>query len=367
MDIKPIKVNSLRDLPEAPISQGVTLVRKTGTWKNVKPIIGERSAPCENACPLKIRIPKFIDYLTKHEQDKASLEILRWNPFPTITGRLCPAKCETGCNRNKYDEKVSIRELEKFLGDSFLNRKHIERKERKAGKVAVLGGSVSGMAAAYVMLSEGFEVHLFLKSHETFEDVREKIPSEVLDAEGKILKNAGLEFHENARFELSSIQKEYDFVFVSSFSYPTMVEVQEPKTGKTNYEKVYSSIEDQDISKTIKNAITAAYNIAASASGTEYIEEKLGRVVPFKEIITDYFNHEPSVKEILETGTAIQEALRCFSCGTCNSCGNCYVFCPDFAVKWVDNFPEFDYDYCKGCGVCVNECPRGILELIPEK
>ncbi|MDI6851759.1 MAG: 4Fe-4S binding protein, partial [bacterium] len=139
------------------------------------------------------------------------------------------------------------------------------------------------------------------------------------------------------------------------------------KVGKTEDEKIFVVAEEQDISRGIKNGLSVALYLTSKKEGKEYQEERLPRVVSYKEIITDYFNHEKAIPEIKSLEEAIKEALRCFSCGTCNSCGNCYVFCPDNAVRWIDNFPSFDYDYCKGCGVCVNECPRGVLELIPEK
>lgn len=366
MEIKPIKVESLKDLPEAPISQGTTLVRKTGSWKNVRPEMGERSAPCENACPLKIRIPKFIDYLTKNDPEKAALSILNQNPFPSITGRLCPAKCEVGCNRNKYDEKISIKELERFLGDYILDKKYIPVSSKTEGNALVIGSSVSSMTAAYILLSKGFEVHM-VTSEELFEDVKTQIPKEILTKEENVLKNAGLIIENENLPEIREAARRYNIVFVANNKLTEEIKLEDPKTGRTNIEKVYSSQEDSDISKTIKSAINAVNFAVANYKGEEFSEEKLPRVVSYKEIITDYFNHKSAITAIKEMGEAIEEALRCFSCGTCNSCGNCYVFCPDSAVKWIDNFPVFDYDYCKGCGICVNECPRGVLELVPEK
>jgi Pyruvate/2-oxoacid:ferredoxin oxidoreductase delta subunit len=59
---------------------------------------------------------------------------------------------------------------------------------------------------------------------------------------------------------------------------------------------------------------------------------------------------------------AIQEASRCFNCGTCNACDNCSLFCPESAVL-VDNTRRIDMDYCKGCGICVQECPRNAMTL----
>lgn len=75
----------------------------------------------------------------------------------------------------------------------------------------------------------------------------------------------------------------------------------------------------------------------------------------FKEIYTGYDEH-----------MLHREAERCFSCGVCNFCDNCWVFCPDVAVKRLEEGYEFDYDYCKGCLVCVTECPRSAISTREE-
>jgi 2-oxoacid:acceptor oxidoreductase delta subunit (pyruvate/2-ketoisovalerate family) len=108
-------------------------------------------------------------------------------------------------------------------------------------------------------------------------------------------------------------------------------------------------------------------------------------VVTFEELNMDYF--EPSKRrreskglvkkrikgfgEVTSTFTesiALEEAERCFSCGTCNECENCYVFCPDASIiKTEENFShQMDYDFCKGCGICFAECPRGAISLKEE-
>jgi 2-oxoacid:acceptor oxidoreductase delta subunit (pyruvate/2-ketoisovalerate family) len=62
------------------------------------------------------------------------------------------------------------------------------------------------------------------------------------------------------------------------------------------------------------------------------------------------------------------EARRCMSCGQCFECDNCYGMCPDNAVVKLGAGHGFriDLDYCKGCGICANECPCGAIEMIPE-
>ncbi|MFC1983181.1 4Fe-4S binding protein [Chloroflexota bacterium] len=54
----------------------------------------------------------------------------------------------------------------------------------------------------------------------------------------------------------------------------------------------------------------------------------------------------------------IAEAKRCFGCGKCNACNMCWFLCPDSSVLRSAEQMQFDYDYCKGCGVCAEECPR---------
>lgn len=106
-------------------------------------------------------------------------------------------------------------------------------------------------------------------------------------------------------------------------------------------------------------------------------------VVAFQEINTDYFLYGPRiiqprllVEERLQgfseidlkvsAALAIREAERCFNCGVCNQCDNCRLYCPDIAVC-RDTSPQgrhINLDYCKGCGVCVVECPRNAMSLV---
>jgi 2-oxoacid:acceptor oxidoreductase delta subunit (pyruvate/2-ketoisovalerate family) len=106
-------------------------------------------------------------------------------------------------------------------------------------------------------------------------------------------------------------------------------------------------------------------------------------VISFQEIHTDTFEHRarvvhPSLSLEQRRGTfqevylglscemAGEEAGRCFNCGVCNHCDNCWTYCPDVAVKRKKDRYEIDFDYCKGCGICFEECPRGAILLEEE-
>ena len=74
------------------------------------------------------------------------------------------------------------------------------------------------------------------------------------------------------------------------------------------------------------------------------------------------------IRDINGTSPTDYESKRCFNCGICNQCDNCYNFCPDIAVV-RDNSEHgrhINFDYCKGCGVCVTECPGNAMLLMEE-
>ena len=72
------------------------------------------------------------------------------------------------------------------------------------------------------------------------------------------------------------------------------------------------------------------------------------------------------VQKRLEPEEALAEAGRCFSCGTCIYCDNCYLYCPDMAITKLERGYEVKLDYCKGCGLCVAECPTGSISMQEE-
>ena len=105
-------------------------------------------------------------------------------------------------------------------------------------------------------------------------------------------------------------------------------------------------------------------------------------IIQYGEINTNYFRHtERMTKPRLErderirtfdeieleapVDAAMGEAKRCFNCGVCNQCDNCYLFCPDLSLihDRLSGARHIDHDYCKGCGICSRECPRGVITM----
>ncbi len=110
----------------------------------------------------------------------------------------------------------------------------------------------------------------------------------------------------------------------------------------------------------------------------------INRVVRFEELNMAYFTHAPSLPDRhvpadggapdaeadlgLTPADALAEAKRCFNCGVCNDCELCMIYCPDVAIKKHSSGHGFSlsYKHCKGCGLCVAECPRGAMAMTRE-
>ena len=130
----------------------------------------------------------------------------------------------------------------------------------------------------------------------------------------------------------------------------------------------------------------AARHIDAWLRGTGYHRPARHELAGFGKLNTWYYSDAPATvrpqldvarristfDEVvggLDSSTALYEARRCMSCGNCFECDNCYGACPDNAVikLGAGNRYEFDLDYCKGCGICVAECPCGAITMEPEE
>lgn len=131
----------------------------------------------------------------------------------------------------------------------------------------------------------------------------------------------------------------------------------------------------------------AASSIDAYLNGGSFAPQEMLPVAGYESLNIQY--HQPSERNELpqlppsqRTGefgevnyltygisTARAEAGRCLSCGDCSRCDNCWVFCPDMAVLKLPGSDRYrvEYTYCKGCGICAQECSCGVLEMIPEE
>jgi NADPH-dependent glutamate synthase beta subunit-like oxidoreductase len=144
---------------------------------------------------------------------------------------------------------------------------------------------------------------------------------------------------------------------------------------------------ERTVTVAIGHGRRAAQNIDRWLRGTPYAPTPEPKLADFDSLNTWYYADAPrtqrprletarrraTFEEVvggLDDSNALYEARRCLSCGNCFGCDNCFGLCPDNAViklEGVENGYEIDLDYCKGCGICVAECPCGAIEMVPEE
>ncbi|MBV8550601.1 MAG: NAD(P)-binding protein [Acidobacteriaceae bacterium] len=142
---------------------------------------------------------------------------------------------------------------------------------------------------------------------------------------------------------------------------------------------------ERTVTTAVGHGKKAARCVDAFLRGTSYVAAPKNPVADFNRLNTWYYSDAPQVVQStldrarrestfaevvhgLDEKSALFEARRCLSCGNCFECDNCYGVCPDNAVIKLGAGKrfEFNYEYCKGCGLCAAECPCGAIDMIPE-
>ena len=138
-----------------------------------------RPVACVEACPASTDVPSILEKLKGKDLQEAARILLDVNPIPAVTGRVCPHFCESECSRNGFDEAVSIRDAERFIGDYILGNlgTFYLPPSKKTGKtVAIVGSGPAGLVAAYCLRRRGHEVTIFEKEAEAGGLLRYGIP-----------------------------------------------------------------------------------------------------------------------------------------------------------------------------------------------
>jgi 2-oxoacid:acceptor oxidoreductase delta subunit (pyruvate/2-ketoisovalerate family) len=406
--------------PMAAAKEPTTAIR-TGAWRFEKPVFVSRLAPCSEACPLGEDIPTIMALNGKGDFAGAYRKIVEENPFPGICGRICFNPCERVCNRGRFDEAVSVKDLEwSVFKEVQVQEPAAEGREPKKGrKVAVVGGGPAGLSCAHFLALSGHEITI-LEQGEELEifalSLHNGAPERAdLEWEVKNILSLGVGMenhvpHQNHGYE--DLAKDFEAVYVSPKldSDPSRKENAPVnlRSGLVLLDERGTATsgppgKESEITRTVVRQIAAGkmaalqldLHLRGAPSGqirpfavgrlgavsfevfklgvTGRIPRPLKGVVRFQDINVAHFKKIPRIRPASPQGTLdkpqrIASARRCFQCGTCTFCMRCYDYCPDLAIRMNGKAKEraIDYDHCKGCGICAEECPRGAISWVHE-
>ena len=196
-------------------------------------------SPCENSCPLHMNIPGFLQLLKENKLVDSFDSIIRDNPFPASSGRICHFHCKMRCRREDIDEPVSQGEVHRYIVDTIYKSgkesnvisQLIKEKFPSTGKtIAIVGAGPAGLTAAFYLARLGHSVTIYEATSEAGGVLRwgipeYRLPKKVLAKEIGFIKKFGAKFKFNRKIglnELNTLKNKYDVCFLATGAYKNM-------------------------------------------------------------------------------------------------------------------------------------------------
>ncbi len=196
------------------------------------PTYVHRTPPCQASCPSGHDIRGWLSIVRGLDQpvgdttwqESAFRRMTMSNPFPSVMGRVCPAPCEDGCNRNELEEAIGINAVEQYVGDWALqeNLRYSVPEQETGKKVAIVGGGCAGLTAAYFLRQKGHACTIFdeysqLGGMMVFGIPGYRTPRSVLEGEINRIIDMGVEVKLNTRVgtdvSVEELERDYDAIF----------------------------------------------------------------------------------------------------------------------------------------------------------
>ena len=189
----------------------------------------ECTTPCQRGCPAGINIREYIRQISLGNNHRAVQVIKERNPFPAVIGRICPRPCELECRRNYIDEPVAINYLKRYAADyeKESGDRILPYKAPETGrKIAVVGGGVQGLSAAFFTARLGHDTTVFEAAPKLGGLLRsaiskDRLPEEILDWDIEGIVEMGVKIETQKAlgkdFSVESLINEgFDAVFLAS-------------------------------------------------------------------------------------------------------------------------------------------------------
>jgi hypothetical protein len=359
-------ISSMAGLPVIPKTIGDMRHNQTGLWRYLTPRIKDQAAPCQNACPLGMPSPDFINDLIQKDASAALGRIMDYNPLPGITGRLCYHPCQSKCLRKGLDQSVQIQKLECFAANAAPPPPN-QAARAPDMQVVVLGAGPLGLSTAFFLGRAGVAASV-LDPHERAGGFligvdKAKLPAEVLSREtSRLADYAGITLH-------TGLDSDSLNAAAGSQAWKLAIYDQTAHGGESACgieltrlaERLPAELPILDSSgvspadgykpSQAAPAVAAGRTLAIEALISLGLVEKVGALkvqaaeakaqnpINPADMHYEFFKEKNSAiaqakDGVISGGQALAEAERCLSCGHCNLCGRCRFFARMSRSAW---------------------------------
>jgi len=341
---------------------------------------------CTAQCPVHLEIIDFLAEIEKGNFQNAYKLMEKKLPFYNIIGRICDHPCEAPCERSKAGGSIRISDLEKaVLEYGAYKPKKVWPLPKNKGKVAIIGGGLSGLIAAVDLDKKGYIITIYEKNNRLggrlWDFVGDSLTEELLKQELKTMVDKKIAIHFDATVDqnrLAELLTEYDAVYLGTADWEEPIEAN-PVTFQVGDSTLF--VGGQLLNKSDSVILSASSGRRAAISIERFISQvsltdSRDREGVFKTPLQfDISSKEPlpAVEKsagIYSQEEAIAEAKRCVKC----QCRKCIEGCvhlrkfemsPDAYIRQINHneriilgthYANKMINSCAECGLCKEEC-----------
>lgn len=355
--------------------------------------IQENPPACMAGCPIHVDPRKLMQQLRRQDLQGAWAVLRQRQPFPGIIGRICDHPCEAVCRREEVGGSIAVAALERYCVETYgYEPETLRPQARKSQRIAVAGGGLRGLTAAYDLAKKGYAVTVYEKSSRLggslWQIPLEQLPPEVIEAEFSSLSRLEIEVKLEAEVtgqNLQAMREAFNAVYLA-FSPASIQELlgealdTDPQTCATPVPGLFAGTYEGDPNSifAVADGRRAAVSIDRYLQGASLTASREREGV-FETRLYVKLDNIPSVPPVLFSKVlkpctpeeALQEAERCLDC----QCLECVKVC-----KYLESYQGYPKKYireiynnaaivkgthyankminsCALCGLCAEVCP----------
>lgn len=352
--------------------------------------IHDEPPACTAWCPIHVDVAAFVSEIENGNFKKAYKILDRKMPFTRIIGMICDHPCEKRCVREKLDKAISISELERAaVTFGYAPPKKALPIPKSNGKIAVVGGGISGITAAFELNRKGFEVTVYEQSEKLggriWKYENNHIDKKAIEEELGIIHKLSINVHYNQKIDenkLNKMLKQYDAIYIGTGLWEEELKI-DPETFQVEESSVFAGGRLSNKTDSIIYSVSSGKRAAASIE--RYVKkismtasrEREGSFETPLDYNLEYVEPAARVKkssEIYSEQEAAEEAKRCLNC----RCIQCVKACSHMKrfnvapksygrqininqnVIMGTRYANKMINSCTMCGLCREQCDLNI-------